>query len=76
MSYKTGRGNVAKKCLRFHATVKMVFDYQQVTAYPVAASRRCKRSGEGVAVSRLRRNTSVLWRILIVALVTLRSVVW
>ena len=40
MCYKTGRGNVAKKCLRFHATVKMVFDYQPVTAYPVAASRQ------------------------------------
>ena len=40
MSYKTGRGNVAKKCLRFHATVKMVSDYQLVTKYPVAASRR------------------------------------
>ena len=54
---------MAKKCLRFHATVKMVSDYQSVTKY-------------AVAVSRLRRNTSVLWRILIVALVTLRSVVW
>ena len=40
MSYKTERGNVAKKCLRFHATVKMVFDYQSVTKRPVAASRR------------------------------------
>ena len=40
MSYKTGRGNVAKKCLRFHATVKMVFDYQSVTKYTVAASRQ------------------------------------
>ena len=40
MCYKTGRGNVAKKCLRFHATVKMVSDYQLVTKYPVAASRR------------------------------------
>ena len=39
MSYKTGRGNVAKKGLRFHATVKMVSDFQLVTAYPVAASR-------------------------------------
>ena len=40
MSYKTGRGNVAKKCLRFHAVVKMVFDYQSVTKYAVAASRQ------------------------------------
>ncbi len=35
-----GRGNVAKKSLRFHATVKMVSDYQLVTKIPVAASRR------------------------------------
>ena len=40
MSYKTGRGNVAQKCLRFHAPVKIVFDYQLVTKYPVAASRQ------------------------------------
>ena len=40
MSYKTGRGNVPKKSLRFHATVKMVFDYQLVTKYTLAASRR------------------------------------
>ena len=40
MSYKTERGNVAKKGLRFHATVKMVFDYQSVTKYTVAASRQ------------------------------------
>ena len=40
MSYKTGRGNVAKKSLRFHAAVKMVFDYQPVTKYAVAASRQ------------------------------------
>ena len=40
MSYKTERGNVAKQCLRFHATVKMVSDYQLVTKYSVAASRR------------------------------------
>ena len=39
MSYKIGRGNVAKKCLRFHATVKMVSNYQQVTYLAVAASR-------------------------------------
>ena len=31
---------MAKKCLRFHTAVKMVFDYQSVTKYPVAASRR------------------------------------
>ena len=53
MSYKTGRGNVAKKSLRFHALVKRVSDYQLVTKSPVAASRCCKRLGEGVAVSRL-----------------------
>ena len=29
---------MAKKSLRFHATVKMVFDYQSVTKYTVAAS--------------------------------------
>ena len=40
MSYKTGRGNVAKKRLRFHASVKMVSDYQGVTKSAVAASRR------------------------------------
>ena len=40
MSYKTKRGNVAKKSLRFHATVKMVFDYQSVTKYAVATSRQ------------------------------------
>ena len=34
------RGNVTKKGLRFHATVKMVFDYQSVTKYTVAASRQ------------------------------------
>ena len=39
MSYKKGRGNVAKKSLRFHATVKRVSDYQLVTKHPVAASR-------------------------------------
>ena len=36
----TERGNVAKKSLRFHATVKMVSDYQSVTKRPVAASRQ------------------------------------
>ena len=40
MSYKTGRGNVAKKSLRFHATAKMIFDYQSVTKYTVAVSRQ------------------------------------
>ena len=40
MSYKTERGNVAKKCQPFHATIKMVSDYQLVTKVPVAASRR------------------------------------
>ena len=39
MSYKTGRGNVAKKSLRFHATVKMLSDYQSVAKCPVAAFR-------------------------------------
>ena len=40
MGYKTGRGNVAKKRLRFHAMVKLISDYQRVTKQPVAASRR------------------------------------
>ena len=40
MSYKTERGNVAKKCLRFHAAVKMVLDYQSVTKYAMATSRQ------------------------------------
>ena len=31
---------MAKKSPRFHATVKMVFDYQSVTKRPVAASRQ------------------------------------
>ena len=31
---------MAKKSLRFHATVKIVFDYQSVTKYAVAASRQ------------------------------------
>ena len=31
---------MAKKRLRFHAAVKMVFDYQSVTKYAVAASRQ------------------------------------
>ena len=44
MSYKTGRGNVAKKSLRFHATVKMIYDYQLVTKIPVAESRRYRQS--------------------------------
>ena len=40
MSYKTKRGNVAKKGLRFHASVKIVSDYQSVTKHSVAASRQ------------------------------------
>ncbi len=36
---KTGRGNVAKKWLRFHALVKLLSDYQRVTDSSVAASR-------------------------------------
>ena len=40
MCYRTGRGNVAQKSLRFHAAVKMVSDYQLVTKCPVAASRQ------------------------------------
>ena len=31
---------MAKKSLRFHATVKMLSDYQSVTKYAVAASRQ------------------------------------
>ena len=31
---------MAKKSLRFHAAVKMVFDYQSVTKYAVATSRQ------------------------------------
>ena len=31
---------MAKKSLRFHAAVKMVFDYQSVTKRPVATSRQ------------------------------------
>ena len=40
MSYKTERGNVAKKGLRFHALVKMLSDYQPVINMTVAASRQ------------------------------------
>ena len=40
MSYKTGRGNVAQKSLRFHALVKIPSDCQLVTKRPVAASRQ------------------------------------
>ncbi len=39
MSYKTERGNVAQKSLRFHATAKIILDYQPVTKHTVAASR-------------------------------------
>ena len=31
---------MAKKSLRFHAAVKIVFDYQSVTKYTVASSRQ------------------------------------
>ena len=31
---------MAKKNLRFHALVKMLFDYQSVAKYPVAVSRQ------------------------------------
>ena len=31
---------MAQKSLRFHAPVKIVFDYQSVTKYTVAASRQ------------------------------------
>ena len=44
MSYKTERGNVAKKGLRFHATAKIALDYQSVTKHSVAASRKRLRS--------------------------------
>ena len=40
MSYKTERGNVAPKSLRFHALVKIPSDCQLVTKRPVAASRQ------------------------------------
>ena len=40
MSYKIERGNVAKKSLRFHATVKIVSNYQPVKNITVAASRQ------------------------------------
>ena len=36
MSYKTQRGNAAKKSPRFHAMIKKISDYQQVTYHPVA----------------------------------------
>ena len=39
ISYKTERGNVAKNRPRFHATIKIVSDYQCVTNPSVAASR-------------------------------------
>ena len=50
MSYKTLRGNVAKKSLRFHAIVKMLFDYQSVAKYPVAVSRH-EGSDSGVTIA-------------------------
>ena len=40
MSYKIERGNVAKKSLRFHATAKIILDYQPVTKLPVDVPRR------------------------------------
>ena len=40
MSYKTKRGNVAKKSLRFHAPVEMASEYQSVTKYAVSTSRQ------------------------------------
>lgn len=39
MSYKTERGNVAEKSLRFHAIVKIVSNYQPVINMTVATSR-------------------------------------
>ena len=45
-----GRGNVAKKSLRFHALVKMLSDYQSVAKYPVAASRH-EGSDSGVTIA-------------------------
>ena len=50
MSYKTERGNVAKKSLRFHALVKMLFGYQLVTKHPVAASRH-EGSDSGITIA-------------------------
>ena len=40
MCYKTERGNVAKNGLRFHATAKIVLDYQPIINMTVAASRQ------------------------------------
>ena len=34
MSYKTQRGNTAKKSPRFHATIIKTSDYQRVTYHP------------------------------------------
>ena len=36
---------MAKKSLRFHATAKIVLDYQLVAKCPVAASRHCTLTG-------------------------------
>ena len=53
-----GRGNVAKKSLRFHATAKIVLDYQLVAKCPVAASRHCtligSPGGDGASGGSLR----------------------
>ena len=70
MSYKTERGNVAKKDLRFHATVKMVFDYQSVTKYAVATSRQL--APEVIMVMYMspmdapRRGASATWSLLMI----------
>ena len=41
---------MVKKSLRFHATVKMLSDYQLVAKYPVAASRH-EGSDSGVTIA-------------------------
>ena len=66
MSYKTERGNVAKKSLRFHATAKIALDYQLVTKHPVAASRLGETlPAYGAPVLRLVATPrSVVWRFL------------
>jgi len=59
-----GRGNVAKKCLRFHATIKLLPDYQLVTKYPVAASRRTFTFmlSTGSCVDMPRHGSAQSWR--------------
>ena len=49
MSYKTKRGNVAKKSLSFHTLSLMISDYQSVTKSTVAASRHARAGTEGGA---------------------------